>query len=409
MATAIAAARASASCRCRPRAEPTARESAGNARERNGGALFFGDAPTPMRVLLQPVTARNLMKLFSRFFPSTELVSKLLIPVLMLIGATLLPGLAHAQCTQGSGGAPSLMISVPSPITIPRDAPVGTVIGQGTATVTFNTASPFGVYCSAAATLVYTNLQGASSSGTSNVMPIGSTGIGYSLQASGSYYSAGTISLPATFFQPSACSQTAGGKCYAYLGPTITMRLIKLSPLVSSQTIPSGQYFTATVGGLSAGTVSLANAVNITNQTCTVTTPSISVSLGSVPINQFGAVGSGSTTIPFQIGLNCSGVATSYYITFTDSNNPGNNTNSLSLTSDSSATGVGIQILNGGNPVSYGPDSSVAGNLNQIFLGTSTGTGSVVTLPFGGRYVKTNGTMTPGSANGVATFTMSYQ
>ncbi|MCC8394459.1 type 1 fimbrial protein [Paraburkholderia sp. MMS20-SJTR3] len=349
------------------------------------------------------------MKLISRFADATHVVSKLLLPAFVLIGATLLPGFAHAQCSLGSGGTSNFMISIPSPVTIPRDAPVGSVIGQGTATVAFSNASPTGVYCTAAASYVYSNLQGGSSSGSNSVMPIGSTGIGYTLQAGSSYYSTATGTLPATWFQPSSCGQTAGGKCYAYLGPTVTLRLIKLSPLISSQTIAAGQYFTATVGGLTAGTVSLANPVQITNQTCTVTTPSISVPLGNVPLSQFGPVGSTSNTVPFQIGLNCSGVATSYYITFTDSNNPGNNSNALSLTSDSSAKGVGIQILKGGNPVAYGPDSSVAGNLNQIFLGTTAGTDTVVSLPFGGRYVKIDSTMTPGSANGVATFTMSYQ
>lgn len=349
------------------------------------------------------------MKLFPRFLRSADALSKLLLSACVLIGATLLPGFAHAQCSQGSGGGSSLMISIPSSITIPRDAVVGSVIGQGTATVTFNSASPYGVYCTADATLIYTNLQGGSASGPNNVMPIGSTGIGYTLQAGGQYYSTLTKNLPASFFQAPACAQPAGGRCYAYLGPTFTMQLIKLSPLVRSQTIPAGQYYSATVGGLNAGTVSLANAVQITNQTCAVTTPSIFVPLGSVPLNKFGSVGSASDSVPFQIGLDCSGVATSYYVTFTDSNNPGNNSNALSLTSDSSAKGVGIQIVKDGNAVAYGPDSSVAGNLNQIFIGISAGGGSVVKLPFGGRYVKTDSTMTAGSANGVATFTMSYQ
>jgi type 1 fimbria pilin len=102
-------------------------------------------------------------------------------------------------------------------------------------------------------------------------------------------------------------------------------------------------------------------------------------------------------------------LATNYYITFTDNNNPTNHSNALSLASGSSASGVGIQIVQNGSPVSLGPDSSVAGNLNQMFVGSSAGSGSVVRVPFGGRYVKTSNTMTAGSANGVATFTMSYQ
>jgi type 1 fimbria pilin len=355
------------------------------------------------------LTARIFMNLISRLIHPATVATKAVLSACAVILTMLLPAVAHAQCSQGSGGAPSLMISIASPITVARDAAVGSVIGQGTATVSFNSANPFGVYCTADASAVYTNLQGGSSAGANNVMPIGTTGIGYTLQVSGQYFPTGTRTLPASFFQPASCSQAAGGKCYAYLGPTATLQLIKLSPLISSQTLPAGQYFSTTVGGFNAGTVSLAGAVQIANQTCKVTTTSIGVSLGDVPLSQFTAVGSTSNTVPFQIGLNCSGVATNYYITFTDSNNPANDSNALSLASGSSASGVGIQILKSGNPVSFGPDSSVAGNLNQIFLGTSAGSGSVVSLPFGGRYVKTNSTMTAGSANGVATFTMSYQ
>jgi hypothetical protein len=232
------------------------------------------------------------MKLISRSVHPAAVAAKALLSVCALILSMLLPDIAHAQCAHGSGGAPSLMVSVASPITVARDAAVGSVIGQGTATLTFNGAAPFGVYCTTDASAVYTNLQGASSSGANNVMPIGSTGIGYRLQANGQYFPTGTRTLPASFFQPASCNQAAGGRCYANLGPTITMQLIKLSPLVSNQTIPAGQYFSTTVGGLNTGTVSLATSVQIANQTCTVTTPSISVPLGSVPLSRFNAVGS---------------------------------------------------------------------------------------------------------------------
>ncbi|MBB5418443.1 fimbrial protein [Paraburkholderia atlantica] len=349
------------------------------------------------------------MKLVCRFVHSEGVATQALSSACALMLTMLLPEVAHGQCTQGSAGTPSLMISIASPITVARDAAVGSVIGQGTATVAFNSAAPSGVHCTTDASAVYANLQGGGSSGSNNVMPIGATGIGYTLQANGRYFPTGARTLPVSLFEPTSCNQAAGGKCYAYLGPTITMQLVKLSPLVSSQTLPAGPYFSTTVGGLNASTVSLANPVQIANQTCTVTTPSIGVSLGNVPLGRFHAVGSTSDTVPFQIGLNCAGVTTNYSITFTDNNHPANYSNVLSLASGSSASGVGIQIVKDGSPVSFGPDSSAAGNLHQMRVGSSAGSGSVVGLPFGGRYVKTGNTITAGSANGVATFTMSYQ
>ena len=90
----------------------------------------------------------------------------------------------------------------------------------------------------------------------------------------------------------------------------------------------------------------------------------------------------------------------------TDVNNPDNTTSILSLTSASTAAGVGIQIVSGESPVGFGPDSSAAGSTNQVMLGTISNTSR--NIPFAGRYVQT-GSIAPGTVDGVATFNMSYQ
>lgn len=146
--------------------------------------------------------------------------------------------------------------------------------------------------------------------------------------------------------------------------------------------------------------------------TCTVTTPGISVPMGSVSASSFNGIGTlAGTAQNFNIELSCSGgdvgTTTKMYITLTDQTNPANTTDVLSLTPSSTASGVGVQIFNGTTVVSYGPDSPAAGNINQWFV-TETGN-ATVNIPLSARYVQTSSLISSGSAEAVATFTMSYQ
>ncbi|EDT42058.1 Fimbrial protein [Burkholderia ambifaria MEX-5] len=151
--------------------------------------------------------------------------------------------------------------------------------------------------------------------------------------------------------------------------------------------------------------------------TCSVKTKAINVNLDTVLASQLASVGKTSPEKKMDdIVLTCAGATqiagtmgkTDMYITLTDVTNPGNRSSTLSLTRDSTATGVGIQILRGGNTlVSYGPDSKEAGNQNQWFVGTYSN--ATVSIPLKARYIATDAKVGPGTANGAATFTMSYQ
>jgi type 1 fimbria pilin len=148
--------------------------------------------------------------------------------------------------------------------------------------------------------------------------------------------------------------------------------------------------------------------------TCSVTAPSIMVPMGNVPVSAFkGGVGSSSPpTNPFNISLTCAGgdgsTAVSIYTTLTDATKPANRTDTLTLTSNSQATGVGIQILKSGTPLKYGPDSSASGNTNQWLAGSATANGQF-NIPLTARYIQTLPAITLGSANAIATFTMNYR
>ncbi|VWB76208.1 fimbrial protein [Burkholderia stagnalis] len=145
--------------------------------------------------------------------------------------------------------------------------------------------------------------------------------------------------------------------------------------------------------------------------TCRVTTPAITVPLGNMPSSTFSGVGTVSPSKPFNIVLQCSGgdagTVTNVHTTLTDHTDPGNVSDTLSLATDSTATGIGIQVLNGSTVIKYGPDSSATGNTNQWKAGEA-GNGTF-TIPLTARYIQTAPKVTAGTADGLATFTMSYQ
>ncbi|MBV4483614.1 fimbrial protein [Pseudomonas khavaziana] len=161
-----------------------------------------------------------------------------------------------------------------------------------------------------------------------------------------------------------------------------------------------------------AGSVNFADTVILPPQkpTCRVTTPSLAMPLGLVPNRDFKGVGSHAGSVNRNITLDCAGGTggnLDVWITVTDQTDPGNRSNQLSLTRDSGARGVALQLLSGDRLVSYGPDASGVGNPNQWQV-ASTGNGTL-TIPLTARYVQTASTIKPGTANGLASFTLSYR
>lgn len=144
--------------------------------------------------------------------------------------------------------------------------------------------------------------------------------------------------------------------------------------------------------------------------TCSVTTPAISLPLGQVASRDFRGVGSYAGNATSYVRLSCSGGSggmRDIYVTVTDQTFPKNRSDQLSLTPTSGARGVAIQLLSGNRLIRYGLDSSTVGNPNQWFVGSS-GNGTVQ-IPLTARYVQTAPSIASGSANGLATFTMSYR
>jgi len=153
-------------------------------------------------------------------------------------------------------------------------------------------------------------------------------------------------------------------------------------------------------------TMTLSSNTVVTALTCSVTTPNLSVTLPPVPSINLRPSGTTAGTTNFAIGLNCgNGGSSSVHMTLTDMASTTNRTSRLTLNSSSTAKGVALQILRNGAPISFGPDSAVAGTQNQLTIGSASGLSSI---PLSVRYVST-GLVVPGTVKAAATFTMSYQ
>ncbi|WP_196766787.1 fimbrial protein [Burkholderia territorii] len=136
------------------------------------------------------------------------------------------------------------------------------------------------------------------------------------------------------------------------------------------------------------------------------------VDMPAVTVSSFGGVGSVSSQAaqPFSVKLDCE-ENVRVHATMTDANNPANVSDVLSLSPESTASGVGIRILrnNGTVPVRFGPDSSNPGNTNQWYITTTPSTGGRVTVPFVAKYVKSGQQVSTGSVKARSTITFSYQ
>ncbi|RQT14447.1 type 1 fimbrial protein [Burkholderia contaminans] len=150
--------------------------------------------------------------------------------------------------------------------------------------------------------------------------------------------------------------------------------------------------------------------------TCSVATKRIDVQLSpsgnGFTTRDFKGVGTTTPERDFSIKLNCvggdEGTSTNAHVTLTDNSNPGNLSNQLSLSPDSDASGVAVQVLKNGKPLSFGPDSSAAGNPGQWEAGNIPQGMGTFTIPLTARYIQTGAKVKGGNANAVATFTMSY-
>ncbi|MGJ7545756.1 fimbrial protein [Variovorax sp. LT1R16] len=130
----------------------------------------------------------------------------------------------------------------------------------------------------------------------------------------------------------------------------------------------------------------------------------IPVDFGKVALSDFKGRGSTARDRNFNIRLNCQMKPNTVQIRMDATADPANVDGVLRITQAAAGTntagGVGIQILNGRTKtaVNFG---------DTVDVGPSVAAGYV--LPYTARYYQTGNAVTPGQANGTATFTLDYR
>ena len=305
-----------------------------------------------------------------------------------------------SQAAQINFSSTTLAFSPAGPYTLPRDQAVG---GSPLATAGVDiTASGISLLCQITVTYTVTGTPFSSGIYTTGVNGIGMKFYVHNLDGSTTLItSAGvtrTVNVP---ILGSTSVPGINAELVVY-GQVATGSLSSSSPHVNVQV--AGGLFCLTFNGTTQVNTHFSNAA-VTAITCTVTTPSVSVTLPNISTTSLSSVGQTAGNTRFDIGLNCNS-GTNVWVTLTDATIPSNTTEQLSLKPSSTAGGVKLRILkSNGNPVLFGPDSAVAGNTNQWLVGSSA---SVNDIPLTVQYYRT-GALTAGTVNAAATFTMSYQ
>ncbi|WP_439682969.1 Fimbrial-type adhesion domain-containing protein [Cupriavidus oxalaticus] len=321
----------------------------------------------------------------------------------MLWGMCLsLPAVAACVFTTGNTLG-TATLSLPVKVNVPRNAPAGTILYDSN----WVTAGPTTVSCAGTGEFQLTRgyatpMQVAP--GYTNVYQTTVQGIGVKV-AWINWLQGGSINDALLASPP--LSETAWSTTMPY-GPMGQFRaqLIVTGPVATGViTLPS-PLAQASYGSLIVNQLVIAGSTQIVAPACSVQNPSVAVRLPTVSAASMSSVGSTAGQTAFHLSLNCSG-DTAVAMTITDATQPGNAGSNLALGSDSTASGVAFQILYNNTPVRFGADSAASGNPNQFAVGNSGGVGGMQ-IPLAVRYIRI-GTVTPGVANGYATFTMSYQ
>ncbi|MFA8325316.1 fimbrial protein [Burkholderia ubonensis] len=202
---------------------------------------------------------------------------------------------------------------------------------------------------------------------------------------------------------------------FTIVNATVDIELVKIGPTPSVPTPLSFQSVpTLLVGGPNNGYSDAArylthgfDDISFQPTTCSTTTPAVFVDLGPQALGKSSGLGSGvGSTSPsksFTIGVACdTGVAGAYAVHLMldgvalDASN-----GVLALSSSSTASGIGIQLLmSDGRPVPLG---------TPWRIGDSPASSLNLQVPLSARYFQAGSATRPGVANGSATFTIIYR
>lgn len=311
---------------------------------------------------------------------------------------------------------PITSVTIPD-IAIPRDTVVGTKIGS------IVSAGDISSYeCSNQTPKITYQQIGGKGLGTKttkisgrNVYLLGDSGLGYTVGLqnrsacgySDSYYVSGAGTGGGDENTRIICSANGMFKAQP-MKIFIFLQLYKVGPIkpgaYSGQNVAAAVVFVNQSTWLDSPESTVrSNAFTLKSQGCSVTNTKITVSMGSIKGSGFKGVGSTVGDQDFNIPLSCdAGVKVGITVTGGSAGNWKADSGLINLDSSSSSTvasGVKLQILSKGSPITLGELINVRTNTVQ----------GAINIPLTARYYQSDSTIRAGVANATATFTMKYE
>ncbi|NNA70794.1 fimbrial protein [Pseudomonas gessardii] len=292
----------------------------------------------------------------------------------------------------------SVKFTLPLTISLPRDAPNGTVLYESPPSTLQNVASSF--KCTSESSKGVINSVG-STVPDAVTFPIGDTGIAWQ------WLRTDTDKLLKGF--PGSIKQKVGG--FGYNGTSHAIRLVKIGNISNSRIAP-GILGRDAIGGTEPLAMEIIGAgTSVIPQSCE--TPDVQVDMGPHDISSFPTMGAYSKSVQFNIKANNCPTGMNK-VTYSLKTTPGSPVRdvfngTISLNQSSKAKGLALQILGENEePVVFDQDYT-AGNYSA--------SGGSFTIPLAGRYIRILQTgskggfdpgMVPGTANAELWFIMSY-
>jgi type 1 fimbria pilin len=272
--------------------------------------------------------------------------------------------------------------SAPVALTIPRDAPIGTVVYEESINVPLQ-----GFTCPATSPFIFSINPILGSVTTGDIFPLGKTGLSMKIKNTVNGYLNANRVLMGSFLD---------------VARTYTLEIIKTSDFSSQKEAPAGNLGAHRYGDLDLVKINLVNPIVLNTASCE--TPDVSVQMGDdYYLDEFIKPGSTQRTVKFNIGLNkCeSGIQKVTYSLKANSQIIDKQQGVVALNSNSTAKGIGLKLMDdAGQPIVLGT--------TYPFNGFST-TGTNFNIPLSASYYRlATDELKAGSANTEVTFIVNY-
>ncbi|MFU9137964.1 fimbrial protein [Erwinia tasmaniensis] len=338
-----------------------------------------------------------------------KLISKCVkYPVLALVLLMLLSEGARATCKFMSDSQYNANDSVSlnfGKIIVQRDAPIGSTVAEITEP-TLASRHDF-IVCD---NLQFTTQWAAGSHspvdyGGETLYQSGITGLAWRIITPGAGSTTGRYGTGPLPRQLSGVACVSGSVQYLCGGTwgRFRIQLVKIA-----STTGSGPLSTGTIGkALIVGDTNIFNYIigsgSVQTVACSVTNRNILVNMPQAKKKDFSGTGSTSGETDFAIHLNCDNETNINLTINVGSSGAADASNGIlnldNASTDTSASGIGIQILYGSAPFQLGKMLKIA----------TTNADGTYALPLQARYYQTEPSVTPGKTEAGATFTMTYQ